>query len=147
MVRLRKLYFHSRISAQHSKSMGWSNYQSSGIVNRRAGGRRRINAERKARAWKRREEIKELIGNRFLLLGSTFARGLETKLAEYFSVHRSTICRDKEALLREWREDHICPGCGAARDIPLKALARLAKRGIDVGCSALGCRRSESRGT
>jgi len=42
-------------------------------------------------------------------------------------------------LLAEWRKDHICPGCGAANDIPLKTLARLAKRGIDVGCSALGC--------
>jgi hypothetical protein len=119
--------------------MGWSNYQSTDIVNRRAGGRRRVNAERKARAWKRREEIKELIGGRYILLGTSFARGLETKLAEYFGVNRSTICRDKEALLAEWRKDHVCPGCGTAYGISLKALARVAKRGIDVGCSALGC--------
>jgi len=121
--------------------MNWSGYQRKDIVNRRAGGRRRINAERKARAWKRREEIKELLGGHYILLGTTLARGLETTLAEYFGVNRSTICRDKEALLAEWRKDHICPGCGAANDIPLKTLARLAKRGIDVGCSAFGCRR------
>jgi len=108
-------------------------------VVRRAGGRRRINAERKARAWKRREEIKELIGGNYLLLGSSFARGLETKLAEYLGVSRSTICRDKEALLAESRKDHICPGCGTMYSISLKALARVARRGIDVGCSALGC--------
>jgi hypothetical protein len=122
--------------------MGWSNYQSQDIVNRRAGGRRRINAERKARAWKRREEIKELIGNRFLLLGSSFALGMEASLAEYFDVHRSTICRDKEALLREWRKDHICPGCSTMYGLSLKALARVTRRGIDVGCSELGCSRT-----
>src|SRR5262249_44810234 len=122
--------------------MGWSNYQNQDVVNRRAGGRRRVNAERKARAWKRRKEIKELIGGNFILLGSSYARGLETKLAAHFGVHRSTICRDKEALLAEWRENHICSGCGAVNDISLKALARLARRGIDVGCSALGCNRS-----
>ena len=91
-----------------------------------------------------RKDTKELIGNRFLLLGSSFARGLETKLAEYFGVNRSTICRDKEALLAEWRKDHICPGCGTAYGISLKALARVAKRGIDVGCSALGCKLKNS---
>jgi len=122
--------------------MGWSNYQSTDIVNRRAGGRRRINAERKARAWKRREEIKELLGGRYILLG--ISRGLETKLAEYFGVDRSTICRDKEALLREWRKDHICPGCGTMYGISLKALARVAKSGIEVGCSALGCKLKNS---
>lgn len=120
--------------------MGWSNYQNPDIVSRRAGGRRRINAERKARAQKRRDEIKELIGGNFLLLGSYLGRGLETKLAEYFGVNRSTICRDKEALLTEWRKDHICPRCGAVMDFPLKTLARVARRGIEI-CSTLGCRR------
>lgn len=117
--------------------MGWSSYQSQNTVNRRAGGRRRINAMRKARAWKRREQIKELLGNRILLLVSS--RGLETRLAEYFGVNRSTICRDKEALLAEWRKNHICPGCGTLYEVSLKALARIAKRGIDIGCSALNC--------
>jgi hypothetical protein len=36
-----------------------------------------------------------------LLLGTSLDRGLETTLAEYFGVNRSTICRDKEALLAE----------------------------------------------
>jgi len=85
--------------------MSWGNFQNQDIVNRRAGGRRRINAERKARAWERREKIKELIGGQFLLLGSGYAWGLEIALAQYFGVHRSTISRDKEALLAEWRKD------------------------------------------
>jgi hypothetical protein len=124
--------------------MNWSAYQRKDVVNRRAGGRRRINAERKAKAWKRREEIKELIGNHSILLGTYLTRGLEVALAEYFGVHRSTICRDKAALVAEWRRDHVCPGCGAANDIPLKTLARMARRGIDVGCRASGCRRFEA---
>jgi hypothetical protein len=128
------------------RKMNWSSYQDRNSVNRRAGGRRRINAERKARAWKRREEIKELIGGNFLLLGTSFARGLEATLAEYFGVHRSTISRDKEAMLVEWRKDHVCPKCGAGSSISLKALARLAKLGLDVGCTANGCaRKSVSR--
>jgi len=100
-------------------------------------------AERKRGLWERRFVILRMMcstdgdlphgGQRLL------ACGLETKLAEYFGVHRSTICCDKEALLAEWRKDHICPVCGAANDIPLKTRARLARRGIDVGCSALGC--------
>jgi hypothetical protein len=128
------------ISAQHSKSMGWSNYQRSDIVNHRAGGRRRSNAERQARAWRRREEIKAMIGKAYMLV---LSRGLQANLAEYFGVNRSTIHRDKEALLAEWRRDHVCPGCGTFNEIPLKTLARLAKRGIDVRCSTLGCRRVE----
>lgn len=85
--------------------MSWGDYQDRDVVNRRAGGRRRINAERKAKAWERRNKIKELIGGYFLLLGSGYAWGLETTIAEYFGVHRSTISRDKEALLAEWRKD------------------------------------------
>jgi hypothetical protein len=124
--------------------MNWRVYQRKDVVNRRAGGRRRINAERMAKAWKRREEIKELIGNHCVLLGTYFTRGLEVALAEYFGVHRSTICRDKAALVAEWRRNHVCPGCGAANDIPLKTLERISRRGIDVGCTASACRRVEA---
>jgi hypothetical protein len=35
-------------------------------------------------------------------------------------------------------------GRGAANDIPLKTLERIARRGIDVGCTASGCRRFET---
>jgi len=34
--------------------------------------------------------------------------------------------------------------CGAANDIQLKTLGRIARRGIDVGCMASGCRRFEA---
>jgi hypothetical protein len=124
------------------RKMNWTAYQRKDLVNRRAGGRRRINAERKGRAWKRREEIKEMLGSHCILLGSYLSRGLEVALAAYFGVHRSTICRDKAALVAEWRKDHVCPGCCAMNDIPLKTLERLARRGIDVGCTASACRRS-----
>jgi hypothetical protein len=35
-------------------------------------------------------------------------------------------------------------GCGAANDIPLKMLERIARRGIDVGCTSADCRRFEA---
>jgi hypothetical protein len=88
------------------QTMKWSDRQNQDVVNRRAGGRRRINAERKARVWQRRQEIKGLIGGCYILLGTPLARGLETKLAKHFGVNRSTICRDRDVMLREWRTTH-----------------------------------------
>jgi hypothetical protein len=85
-----------------------------------------------------------MIGNHSVLLGSHLTRGLEAALAVYFGVHRSTICRDKAALVAEWRKDHVCQGCGAMNDITLKTLERIARRGIDVGCTASACRRVEA---
>lgn len=119
----------------------WHNNLSLESVNRRAGGRRRINAQRKAQAQKRRDEIKKMIGGNVILLGSTFTRGMETRLANHFGVNRSTICRDVAALRSEFRAEHLCPTCRTLYGIPLKTLAKLAKKGLWNGCSTLGCGR------
>lgn len=119
----------------------WWQPQTKDALNRRAGGRRRINAERKARAQKRRDEIKEILGDGGMLLcGRTGGRGKESKLAAYFGVHRATICRDIAALKAEWRRAHICSFCGSVESVPLKALTRLAKRGLWDGCTAQRCK-------
>ena len=66
---------------------------------KRAGGRRRINAERKARAWKRREEIKELLGGHYILLGASRARGMKTTLAENSaSIAQRSVMTKKRCL-------------------------------------------------
>lgn len=116
----------------------WKTTQSYENVNRRAGGRRKINAERKARAQKRRDEIKELIGDDGILLCKV-GRGKETMLANHFGVHRSTICRDIAALMDEWRKEHVCSICHALYTVPLKTLTKLAKRGLWDGCTTERC--------
>ena len=108
-------------------------------AHRRAGGRRRVNAERKARAKKRRDEIKELLGGDYILLGSGIGHGMETRLAAHFNVHRSTICRDAAALKAEYRREHLCLGCGTLYPTPLKMLRRVAKAmGQDI-CTDQRC--------
>ena len=124
-------------------SKTWTGVQTRDMVNRRAGGRRRINAERQARAWRRRNIIKQMLGGNVALLVTR--RGLSARLAAQFGVNRSTISRDKEALLIEWRKDHICPGCGVMQNVPLKVLARLARRGMDIGCPMLDCHLKKRR--
>lgn len=114
--------------------------QSQENIYRRAGGRRRINAERKAHAQKRRDEIKEMIGyGGILLCGRTYGRGKETMLANHFGVHRSTICRDIAALMVEWRKEYLCLICGTPQSVPLKTLTKLAKRGLWDGCTTERC--------
>ena len=84
--------------------MAWSSYQPLEIVHRRAGGRRKYNAERRRRAEARREQIRDLLGggNEWLLIGKASGRGLVTRHAEHFGVNKSTISRDRVAMLREW---------------------------------------------
>ena len=123
----------------------WRNNLSRDGVNRRAGGRRRINAERKAKAQKRREEIKEILGERILFLGTSYGRGLETSLAHTFGVHRSTICRDAAVLLDEFRAAHLCPGCRTLYTIPLKTLTKLARQRVWDGCTSERCARFSSQ--
>ena len=92
-----------------SATKNWSNYAPKDEVNRRAGGRRRLNAERYEQALVRRVQILELIGASWIMR----PRGLQAKLALLFSVHRSTITRDIAAICEEWRHTHICRDCGA----------------------------------
>lgn len=71
-------------------------------VKRRAGGRRRYNAVRKVRAQLRRIEVAKLLidGKR------------QKEIAALLSVHSSTICRDRAALIVEGRRSVVCPVCG-----------------------------------
>lgn len=82
--------------------MSWSSYQTPDVVARRAGGRRKHNARRKAQAWARRAQILELCGTKVMLLGAKYARGITAELAARLGVHRTTITRDLFALRVEW---------------------------------------------
>ena len=84
----------------------WSAPVSDREAARRAGGRRRYNAWRKFRAEFRRTELARLLcvqgGLSFWRSGAALARKL--------GVSRSTVCRDRQALLRS---TYPCPHCGA----------------------------------
>ena len=65
---------------------------------RRAGGRRRYNAERARERERRRDRVAAIaveLGPRF------FARGAQAEIARRLGVHRSTVCRDLEEILAE----------------------------------------------
>jgi biotin operon repressor len=77
------------------------------------GGRRRINARRKAQATNRRY--------RLLFTWAKNPHLSKADLARRFGVHRSTITRDIQALKNDWRQARTCPLCGhrlPARNLP-----------------------------
>jgi len=61
---------------------------------RRAGGRRRLNAERRQARDNRRKQIEALILADARPCVASYGRGFGPRLAEMFGVHRSTIARD-----------------------------------------------------
>lgn len=65
-------------------------------IHKRAGGRRRYNADRQGKAWQRRVELFE----RFGAMALAHKTGAQLVAAEYFGVSRATICRDVRATLR-----------------------------------------------
>lgn len=65
-------------------------------VHKRAGGRRRYNADRQGKAWQRRVELFE----RFDAMALVHRTGAQLVAAEYFGVSPATICRDVRATLR-----------------------------------------------
>ena len=73
---------------------------------RRAGGRRRYNAQRQFIAEYRRTQLSRLL----FCKGAFLEHGIQARLARELGVSRSTICRDLQTLLRE---GHPCPQCGA----------------------------------
>src|ERR1019366_219738 len=77
---------------------------------RAAGGRRRINAERKLQARLRQSEIRRwLVATETSLL----ARGVQRALAERFQVSEATISRDVRAISQTPAQSHRCPLCGS----------------------------------
>lgn len=85
----------------------WNAYRPANEIAKRAGGRRRVNAERHAQALVRQVQILELIGATWIYP----PRGLLSRLAKVFGVHRSTVTRDIQAINEEWRHTHICRVC------------------------------------
>lgn len=129
------------------RATSWKNRTSPDEAARRAAGRRRYNAERQALAQKRRNEIKEMIGEEGIILcGKSYGRGKESQLAIYFGVHRSTICRDIEALRAEWRAAYMCRICRFFGNYPLATLGKLSRRGVISwdGCTDTRCAKVDS---
>ncbi len=102
----------------------WYLFPSSSEAARRAGGRRRYNAQRQAQALARRIAILELLGAHVILN----PRGAQARIARHFDVNRSTICRDIAAIRAEWRHQHLCPYCGTYSDLSFATLAKLARK-------------------
>lgn len=120
----------------------WKKPTSPDEAARRAAGRRRFNAERQALAKKRRDEIKELIGEKGIVLcGIGYGRGKGAMLANHFGVDRSTVSRDLAALMVEWRTAHVCAICRSYESVPLATLGKLVRRGVISwdGCTDTRC--------
>ncbi len=103
------------------KRYEWSSWTDADEAKRRAGGRRRYNAQRRRRAWERRAAIAAWLDEKPEAM--LFNRGLPGMLAPVFGVHPTTIWRDLQFLLyggrttNYWRDDEFlfsvtrkCPG-------------------------------------
>ena len=80
----------------------WAGWTGKATVHKRAGGRRRYNAQRRRRAEARRAAIDEWLGEHPAAM--FFPGGLPGLLAPAFGVHPSTIWRDLQVLLRPARQ-------------------------------------------
>ena len=76
----------------------WFRWIDAEAAKRRAGGRRRYNAQRRRRADARRAQIAAWLDEN--LWAVWFPRGVPATLAPVFGVHPSTIWRDLQLLLR-----------------------------------------------
>ena len=79
---------------------GWSFLAGDDAMARRAGGRRHHNAVRRLNAERRRWAVMA----DWCRLGGILNRGVQSRLADKYGVHKSTICRDIKTALREMRE-------------------------------------------
>lgn len=107
---------------------------------KRAGGRRRYNAERQEARIARRLTITRVAGGMVILN----PHGIQTRLAGILKVNRSTICRDIEAIREEWRHHHICRYCVSYSPFPLRIHAKLYQLqrrrdpGLEMDCCVAG---------
>lgn len=74
--------------------VNWTEQTNFDLVCKRAAGRRRYNAKRRAEARERYKQVLEAI-----MPPDGRKRGSQAKLARALGVHRSTICRD----VAKWR--------------------------------------------
>ena len=82
----------------------WNNWTDPETAKRRAGGRKRYNAQRQRKAEQRREIISEWLNKNPMAF--FFPRGVHGLLAPLFGVHPSTIWRDLQYIIfppREYR--------------------------------------------
>ncbi len=79
------------------KRYEWSSWTDANAAKRRAGGRRRYNAQRRRLAWERRAAIAAWLDDNSEAM--LFSRGLPGTLAPVFGVHPTTIWRDLQFLL------------------------------------------------
>jgi hypothetical protein len=106
----------SAIHSASNKSRQWSPAFSPDEAARRASGRRRYNARRKVRAILRRRQILEMWEDLGKDGWSPYDRGGQTFLADFFHVHRSTICRDMTIIKKMWRAA-ACPTCDSVLSV------------------------------
>jgi hypothetical protein len=89
-----------------TKVANWSAPTDSQAAYQRAGGRRGYNARRRFQADVRRWSlVLDLLFEYGLM-----TRGVLSRIARELGVSRSTVCRDRRALLTSFRP---CPRCGA----------------------------------
>src|SRR5580698_6705802 len=81
----------------------WSDPVSDDEANRRAAGRRQYNLTRKLDSWHRVQRVIELLQDRGL------GYGVRTQIARELGVHRSTITRDVNRILKT--DGTNCPTC------------------------------------
>jgi hypothetical protein len=99
------------------KKRQWATQIDSGRAARRAGGRRRYNAQRQREMWERRFEIVRICSTE-----GDLPRGAQRLLAERFGVHKSVISRDmawarKNILFDPFIRSGITPRCSYRRRI------------------------------
>ncbi len=76
----------------------WRNWTDAETVNKRAGGRRRYNAERRRAADERRQAMAEAL-DRLGIMGWKYTRYLAGAFAEAFGVSRTTAWRDLKYIM------------------------------------------------
>src|SRR5262245_45486401 len=97
------------------KKRKWSTPISSGDAARRAGGRRRYNAQRQREMWERRFEILRICSTE-----GDLPHGAQRLLAERFGVNKSVISRDlawarKNILFDPFIRQGVTPRCSYRR--------------------------------
>ncbi|MBD2076417.1 hypothetical protein H6F86_21530 [Phormidium sp. FACHB-592] len=97
--------------------MNWQTPIPSTAAYRRAGGRRKINAERQADRYSRQHQMLTLLKSYFELGGKMSDRGLKAQLAEKMSLARSTISKYWKSLKRtiDWLEASISKNWASLR--------------------------------
>lgn len=116
-------------------------------IHRRAGARRRWNAEQHRRAEARRDAILDFVFKSRLVL---FDQGVQAKLAAHFQVDKSTICKDMRLIQQKIREENFCARCGkqyvwpdTAVELRLTSDGRVLLRGMCTPrrCSHYTCQK------